>query len=67
MVHDETNPVLAQLLLSLAPPLPTAMGIIHRVEKPSFDQTFWSHKPTERRARVVELLRHGNMLDRRAG
>ena len=64
-VHDETNPTLAGLLLQLAPPLPTAMGIIHRVERPAFDDSFWHHKPTERRARVLDLLRHGNMLDRR--
>jgi 2-oxoglutarate ferredoxin oxidoreductase subunit beta len=65
LIHDETNPVLAQLLLGMSAPLPTAMGIIHRVQRPSFDATFWSHKPTERRARVVDLLRRGNMLDRR--
>ncbi len=65
LIFDETNPTLAQMLLSLAPPLPTAMGIIHRVEKPSFDSAFWHNKPTERRAKVVDLLRHGSMLDRR--
>ncbi len=64
-VHDETNPVLAGLLLGLAPPLPTAMGIIHRLNRPAFDQTFWQSKPRERRVRVADLLRHGNMLDRR--
>ncbi|MEJ2087641.1 MAG: 2-oxoacid:ferredoxin oxidoreductase subunit beta [Gammaproteobacteria bacterium] len=67
LTHDETNPTLAQLLLRLAPPLPTAMGIIHRVPRASFEQTFWVHKPVDRRARVVDLLRHGNMLDRRPG
>ncbi|MGD8831310.1 MAG: 2-oxoacid:ferredoxin oxidoreductase subunit beta [Pseudomonadales bacterium] len=66
LVHDEANPTLAGLLLSLAAPLPTAMGIIHRLPRPSYDQAFWQHKPKDRRARVVELLRHGNMLDRRA-
>jgi len=66
LVHDETNPTLAGLLLSLADPLPTAMGIIHRVPRPPFEQAFWQHKPADRRARVVDLLRHGNMLDRRA-
>ena len=70
LVHDETNPILAQLLLKMsdeptAPGLPTAMGIIHRVERPAFDQAFWQNKPRDRRARVQELLRHGNMLDRR--
>ncbi len=65
MVHDETNHTLAGLLLELTDPLPTAMGIIHRSPRPAFDQAFWQHKPTDRRARVVDLLRHGNMLDRR--
>lgn len=65
LVHDETNPTLAQMLLTMAAPLPTAMGIIHRLETPSFESSFWSHKPTERRARVNDLLRHGNLLDRR--
>jgi 2-oxoglutarate ferredoxin oxidoreductase subunit beta len=63
MVHDETNPTLAQLLVHLSGP--TAMGIIYRQPKPAFDQTFWHNKPVERRARVIDLLRHGNMLDRR--
>ena len=67
LVHDETNPTLAQLLLGMAAPLPTAMGVIHRVARPAFDQSFWQNKPTERRAKVLDLLRHGNMLDRRAG
>jgi 2-oxoglutarate ferredoxin oxidoreductase subunit beta len=64
LVHDETNPTLAHLLAHLS--APTAMGIIYRQPKPAFDQTFWHNKPVERRARVMDLLRHGNMLDRRA-
>jgi 2-oxoglutarate ferredoxin oxidoreductase subunit beta len=66
LVHDETNPVLAQLLLGMTGPLPAAMGIIHRKPSPSYDAAFWHNKPSDRRARVVELLRHGNMLDRRS-
>lgn len=65
LVHDETNPTIAQLLLGMAAPLPTAMGVIHRRPRPTFDQAFWQHKPKERRAKVLDLLRHGNMLDRR--
>jgi len=64
LVHDETNQTLAQLLLTMSAPLPTAMGIIHRADKPAYDQTFWQHKPTDRRARVIDLLRNGNVLDR---
>ena len=65
LVHDETNATLAHLLLSLEAPLPTAMGIIHRTTRPSFDSAFWNNKPRNRRAKVIDLLRHGNMLDRR--
>ena len=63
--HDETNPTLAQMLLRLAPPLPAAMGIIHRRERPAYDATFGQRKPGGRRARVVDLLRRGNVLDHR--
>jgi len=65
LIHDETNPVLAQLLLTLHAPLPTAMGVIHRRSAPAFDQAFVSHKPSERRVRVKQLLHRGNILDRR--
>jgi 2-oxoglutarate ferredoxin oxidoreductase subunit beta len=65
LVHDETNATLAQMLLSLEAPLPAAMGIIRRVNRPAFESSFWAHKPTERRARVNDLLRRGNLLDRR--
>ena len=62
-VHDETNPVLAQLLLALQGPV--AMGVIHRRKAPVFDADFWDTRPTERRARVNDLLHRGNVLDRR--
>jgi 2-oxoglutarate ferredoxin oxidoreductase subunit beta len=65
VVHDETNPVLAQLLLGLHPPMPTAMGVIHRRQAPAFDSTFSREKPRDRRVRVEELLHRGNVLDRR--
>ncbi len=65
VVHDETNTALAHMLLSLAPPNPVAMGIIHRRRAPAFDAAYWSSKPTGRSARVAELLRHGNVLDHR--
>jgi len=65
MVHDETNPVLAQLLLTLQAPMPVAMGIIHRRAAPAFDQSFVARKPAERRQRVKQLLHKGNILDRR--
>ena len=64
-VHDETNAVLAQMLVDLTGPV--AMGVIHRRPAPAFDAAFWNAKPTERRRQHVKsLLRTGNMLDRRA-
>ena len=65
MVHDETNPTLAQLLLSMEAPLPTAMGVIHRRQQESFDRAFWNSKTQKRRQKVVNLLHQGNLLDRR--
>jgi len=65
LIHDETNPTIAHLLLGMRAPLPTAMGVIRRAQQPAYEASFWQHKPTERRARVVDLLRHGNMIDRR--
>jgi 2-oxoglutarate ferredoxin oxidoreductase subunit beta len=65
VIHDETNAALGHMLLSLAPPNPVAMGIIHRRPAPAFDAAYWSGKPKARSARVAELLRHGNVLDHR--
>ncbi len=65
VVHDETNTNLAHMLLSLEAPSPVAMGIIHRRDKPAFQTSYWANKPTDRRARVVDLLRRGNVLDHR--
>jgi 2-oxoglutarate/2-oxoacid ferredoxin oxidoreductase subunit beta len=65
LVHDETNPVLAHLLVNATAPLPTAMGVIHRRRAPVFDATFASAKPRGRRTRVKELLHRGTVLDRR--
>ena len=65
MVHDETNPVLAQILLNLEAPLPTAIGVIRRRRAASFEQAFWNSKPRARRQRVANLLHQGNLLDHR--
>jgi 2-oxoglutarate ferredoxin oxidoreductase subunit beta len=37
LVHDETNPVLANRLARMRPPFPVAMGVIYRVERPTYD------------------------------
>ncbi|MGI9323614.1 MAG: 2-oxoacid:ferredoxin oxidoreductase subunit beta [Pseudomonadales bacterium] len=65
LVHDETNPMIAQLLITMAPPLPVAMGVIHRRPAPAFDAAYWQNKPSGRRTKVKELLRRGNTLDHR--
>ena len=38
LIHDETNPVLAMLLARLRPPFPVAMGVLHRVQRPCYEQ-----------------------------
>jgi 2-oxoglutarate ferredoxin oxidoreductase subunit beta len=63
MVHDETNPALAQLLLSMKPPqFPMAMGVIHRRPGTSFEKSFYAAHPTKlaRTARVADVLRQTN-------
>lgn len=65
VVHDETNPVLAQLLLNMEAPLPTAMGVVYRQALPTFEQSFWQQRKTGRANKVESLLRTGQLLDRR--
>ncbi|MEZ5597524.1 MAG: 2-oxoacid:ferredoxin oxidoreductase subunit beta [Pseudomonadales bacterium] len=65
LVHDETSTTLAHLLLSMHSPLPTPMGIIHRRPTASFEQAFREKKTGQRRQRVKQLLRRGDLLDRR--
>jgi len=37
LVHDETNPVLANLLARMRPPFPVAMGVIYRIQRPTYN------------------------------
>ena len=37
LVHDETNPVLANLLARLKPPFPVAMGVLYRAPRPTYE------------------------------
>jgi len=63
-VHDETNPVLAQLLLAMQPPqLPVALGVIRRDPGPSYEQAFIaSHvSQLERTKTVAGALRETNV------
>ena len=65
LVHDETNPTLALMLATMTPPLPTALGVIHRRPAECFDRAFWNSKSHSRRRKVESLLHQGNVLDRR--
>lgn len=39
LVHDESNSTLASLLVDLVPPFPVAMGVIYRVDRPTYDES----------------------------
>jgi 2-oxoglutarate/2-oxoacid ferredoxin oxidoreductase subunit beta len=60
LVHDETNRVLAQLLLAMAPPdFPVALGVILRQPADAFENVYYASHPTgmKRTARVADALR----------
>jgi len=60
LVHDETNPVMAQLLLAMQPPqLPVALGVIYRNPAPSYDEAFIANHVTQlkRTKSVADALR----------
>jgi 2-oxoglutarate ferredoxin oxidoreductase subunit beta len=64
LVHDETNPVLAQLLLTMArPAFPVALGVIYRAPAASFDESFWKQHATngERTGKVADALRRAKV------
>ena len=63
-VHDETNPVLAQLLLAMQPPhFPVALGVIRRDPGPSYEQAYIaSHVSRLKRTKTVaDALRETNV------
>ncbi|MEE8526289.1 MAG: 2-oxoacid:ferredoxin oxidoreductase subunit beta, partial [Thermoanaerobaculia bacterium] len=65
LVWDETNPVLATLMAHLLPPeFPTPIGILHAVEKPSFEEAVSAQIQTEidrhGMGQLAELLRRGD-------
>src|SRR5690606_33975875 len=60
LVHDETNPTLAQLLLSMrTPEFPVALGVVYRNPAESFEKVFYAKHPTQmqRTAKVADALR----------
>lgn len=65
LVHDETNRVMAQMLLSL--PMgtyPMPLGVIYRdPSAPAYDDAFWKHHATQgkRTGKVADALRKGSV------
>jgi 2-oxoglutarate ferredoxin oxidoreductase subunit beta len=61
LVHDETNRMLAQLLIGMPQPeFPVALGVILREQgAPSFERAYYEHQPTKlkRTGRVADVLR----------
>jgi 2-oxoglutarate ferredoxin oxidoreductase subunit beta len=61
--HDEKNPTLAQLLLSMqGPEFPVALGVVYKDPRPSFEASFYKAHPTglKRTASVADTLRQTN-------
>lgn len=63
IVHDETNEVLARLLLGMAgPEFPVALGVVYRAPAESYEAGFYAHHVSglERTASVTDALRRTN-------
>jgi 2-oxoglutarate ferredoxin oxidoreductase subunit beta len=60
LVHDETNAVLARLLVDLR--LPVALGVIYRQPAQPFEEAFYEHHPTgmKRTKSVAEFIKGPN-------
>ena len=56
LVHDESNAVMARMLIDLK--LPVAMGVIFRQPAQSYEDAFYAHHPTrmKRTKSVVDLI-----------
>jgi len=64
LIHDETSPVIAQLLLTLPKEnFPMPLGVIYRDPAPSFDDNFWAAHATKgkRTGKVADALRKGSV------
>ena len=60
LVHDESNAVLARLLIDLQ--LPVALGVIYRQPAEPFEQAFYAHHPTrmQRTKSVADFIKGPN-------
>lgn len=56
LVHDETNAVIARLLIGLTEPM--VLGVIYRDPAPAYETTFYAHHPSNMRRRrsVAEVI-----------
>jgi len=69
LIHDETNPVIAQLLLTMPKEtFPMALGVIYREPATSFDSAFWATHATQgkRTGKVADALRKGSVWTKKA-
>jgi 2-oxoglutarate ferredoxin oxidoreductase subunit beta len=63
LVHDETNRIIAQLLISMPQPeFPVALGVIHRQDSTAFEVSFYAQRENglTRTGSVNEVLRRTN-------
>jgi 2-oxoglutarate ferredoxin oxidoreductase subunit beta len=60
LVHDETNAVLARLLVDLK--LPVALGVLYRQPAQTFEDAFYAHHPTgmKRTKSVADFIKGPN-------
>ena len=60
LIHDETNAVLARLLIELQ--LPVALGVLYRQPARPFEEAFYAHHPTgmQRTKSVAEYIKGQN-------
>ena len=67
LLHDEGNALIAALLLDLVPPLPTALGVIHRRRAPTFGEAFLANRKSAHPVSLDALMRRAIIHDHREG
>jgi len=56
LVHDETNLVLANMLVNLKPPFPVAMGVIYKIERSTYDDALHEQMDQARKTNSNGLI-----------
>ena len=63
LVHDETNPNIAKLLIDMTPAdgFPIALGVLYRAPSDAFDTAFWAGHPTKgaRTKSIADIISAG--------